>query len=225
MNKDWSEKNKQIQKLLGKEVTYKEGVNVLIDFRNELFEQITSIVNEYPKEIFYLMPFAGADGYHSKTLAYSIWHIFRIEDIVAHTLIRRDEQVLFSKGYQEKIKSSIISTGNELQGEAIVEFSKELDVNNLYQYAKGVMLSTNEILLQLDYAEMKKKFGEEDKNRLLESGCVSADESAVWLVDYWCGKDVRGLIKMPFCRHWIMHIEAMLRIKTTIEKKNMLAKT
>lgn len=52
------------------------------------------------------------------------------------------------------------------------------------------MLSTNEIMLQLDYAEMKKKFGDEDKNRLLESGCVSHDESAVWLVDYWCDKDV-----------------------------------
>ena len=27
------------------------------------------------------------------------------------------------------------------------------------------------------------------------------------------GKDVKGLIQMPFSRHWIMHIEACLRIK------------
>ena len=133
MNKDWSEKNKEIQKLLGKEVTYKEGISTLIDFRNELFEQITSIVDGYPKEAFYQMPFAGADGYHSKTLAYSIWHIFRIEDIVAHTLIQCDEQILFSKGYQDKIKSSTITTGNELQGETLAEFSKELDVHSLYE--------------------------------------------------------------------------------------------
>lgn len=216
MNKDWSEKNKQIQKLLGKEVTYKEGINVLIDFRNELFEQITYIVNGYPEEAFYQMPFAGADGYHSKTLAYSIWHIFRIEDIVVHTLIQCDEQILFAKGYQEKIKSSIITTGNELQGEALAEFSKKLNIHSLYEYAKEVMLSTNEILQQLNYAEMKKHFGEEDKNRLIESGCVSSDENAAWLIDYWCNKDVRGLIKMPFSRHWIMHIEAMLRIKNKL---------
>lgn len=216
MNKDWSEKNKQIQKLLGKEVTYKEGINVLIDFRNELFEQITYIVNGYPEEAFYQMPFAGVDGYHSKTLAYSIWHIFRIEDIVAHTLIQCDEQILFTKGYQEKIKSSIITTGNELQGEALAEFSKKLNIHSLYEYAKEVMLSTNEILQQLNYAEMKKHFGEEDKNRLIESGCVSSDENAAWLIDYWCNKDVRGLIKMPFSRHWIMHIEAMLRIKNKL---------
>lgn len=83
---------------------------------------------------------------------------------------------------------------------------------------KEVMASTNELLQQLDYAEMKKRFGDEDKNRLLESGCVSQDESAIWLIDYWCGKDIRGLIKMPFSRHWIMHIEAMQRIKNKLCK-------
>lgn len=29
----------------------------------------------------------GNDGYHSKTLGYSIWHIFRIEDIVVHEMM------------------------------------------------------------------------------------------------------------------------------------------
>ena len=93
MHKDWSDKNKTIQKMLGKEDTYKEGIDLLIKFRSELFEQITQIVNGYPREAFYQMPFAGADGYHSKTLAYSIWHIFRIEDIVAHIFIQGDEQI------------------------------------------------------------------------------------------------------------------------------------
>lgn len=41
------------------------------------------------------MPFAGAKGYHSKMLAYFIWHIFRIEDIVAYEMIAGDEQILF----------------------------------------------------------------------------------------------------------------------------------
>ena len=33
MNKDWSEKNKQIQMLLGKKATYEEGIKLLIEFR------------------------------------------------------------------------------------------------------------------------------------------------------------------------------------------------
>ena len=72
MNKEWSEKNKRAQILLGKETTYKEGIELLIEFRKEMFEQITQIVNGYPVEAFYQMPFANVNGYHSKTLSYSI---------------------------------------------------------------------------------------------------------------------------------------------------------
>ena len=147
------------------------------------------------------MPFAKAKGYHSKTLSYSIWHIFRIEDIVAHTLIAGDEQIFMTGGYRKKIGSPIITTGNELQGQQIAEFSKKLNVGALYEYAKEVMLSTNSFLTNLEYSQMKIGFSDEDKERLVRSGCVSTNENAFWLIDYWCGKDIRGLIKMPFSRH------------------------
>lgn len=66
MNKDWSQKNKKIQTLLGRESTYREGIQELIFIREELFEQIANIVNSYPKESFYQMPFPNANGYHCK---------------------------------------------------------------------------------------------------------------------------------------------------------------
>ena len=216
MNKIWSDKNKKMQALIGKELTFAEGIDLLIDLRNDLLTQISYIVNGYPEEAFYQMPFAGADGYHSKTLAYSMWHIFRIEDIVAHTLIKGDEQVLFTGGWQKKTGSPLITTGNELSGDEIAEFSKKLDVKALFDYCKAVMNSTNELLRGLSYKDIKRRFSEEDKNRVLDSKCVSTDENASWLVDYWCKKDVCGLIKMPFSRHWIMHIEAMCRISNKL---------
>ena len=216
MDKNWSEKNKEIQKLLSKEVTFREAVQKLIEFREELFQQITWIIEGYPEEAFYQLPFAGAKGYHSQTLAYSIWHIFRIEDIVAHEMIAEDEQILFRDGHLDAIASPIITTGNELEGEEIAEFSKKLNVKELYLYAKAVKESSDRILLQLQYKDLKRKFSEDTKQKLTESKCVSEDENAFWLIDYWCGKDVRGLITMPFSRHWIMHIEAMQRIKNQL---------
>ena len=216
MNKDWSEKNKKMQNLLGKEATFREGIDVLIELRDDLFGQITSIVNTYPQEAFYQMPFPKAQGYHSKTLAYSMWHIFRIEDIVAHTLINRDSQVLFTNDWLKKISSPIITTGNELKGTEIADFSKQLNVKKLYEYCRAVMDSTNELLRKLTYKDLKRKFTDEDKKRVEDSHSVSTDEDAFWLIDYWCGKDVRGLIQMPFSRHWIMHIEAMCRIRNKL---------
>lgn len=218
MNREWSEKNKRMQVLLGKERTYKEGIELLLALREELFQQITQLVDDYPAEAFYQMPFPNAKGYHNKTLAYSVWHIFRIEDIVMHTLIARDEQILMTGDYQKKIGSPVMTTGNELQDQEITEFSKKLNVRALYDYAREVMLSSNAMLSNLAYAQMKTGFSESDKKKLAESGCVSTDGNAFWLIDYWCSKDVRGLLKMPFSRHWITHIEAMLRISASLRK-------
>lgn len=218
MDKVWSEKNKEIQKLLTKEATFEEAIGKLASFRTEMFEQITQIVNGYPEKAFAEMPFAGADGYHSKTLAYSIWHIFRIEDIVAHEMIVGDSQVLFDGDYLKRTGSPIITTGNELQGNEIAEFSKQLNINELYLYAKDVKESTDKILNGLSYKESKQRYGDDVKEKLILSKCVSEDENAFWLIDYWCGKDLKGLIQMPFSRHWIMHIEAMRRIKNKLCK-------
>jgi hypothetical protein len=65
---------------------------------------------------------------------------------------------------------------------------------------------------------LKSKISAERRKALEISNSVSKDENAVWLIDYWCGKDIRGLIQMPFSRHWIMHTEAAIRIKNKIQK-------
>ena len=218
MDKEWSAKNQEIQTLLGKEATYKAAIDRLIAFRGEMLERVGQIVTGYPPEAFYQMPFAGADGYHSKTLAYSIWHIFRIEDIVAHEMIAGDRQVFFAGGFDASIHAPIITTGNELSGEAIAAFSRELNIPALYRYAQETAAATDRILQNLSYADLKRKFGDDMAAKLRDTKCVSDDEAAIWLIAYWCGKDVRGLIKMPFSRHWIMHIEAMCRIKNRLCK-------
>ena len=216
MNKEWSELNKKMQIQLKKEATFADGIKTLFELRNELMQVADGFFRDLSSEEFCAIPFLNAEGYHSKTVAYSLWHIFRIEDIVAHSLIQNDEQIFFSGGYQEKIGTKRITTGNELKGEQIADFSKELDVPVLYEYAEAVMQSTNALLQKLDYRDMHRKFEEADKERLIESECVGREEEANWLITYWCGKNVLGLIKMPFCRHWIMHIEAMQRIKNRL---------
>lgn len=132
MNKEWSELNKTMQGQIKKKDTYKMGVDTLFSLRSQLMQTLVSLKEELRREDFNSIPFINADGYHSKTIAYSIWHIFRIEDIVAHSVIKEDEK-------------------------------------------------------------------------------------ANWLIDYWCNKDIRGLIQMPFSRQWIMHTEACLRIKNKIQ--------
>ena len=216
MNKDWSELNKTMQLQLKKKDTYNDGIASLFELRKQLWDTILSYKAELKREEFDSIPFINADGYHSKTIAYSLWHVFRIEDICAHTLIKGDEQVFFDKGYQERIGSPIITTGNELFKEEIAKFSKQLDLDELYSYMADVKKSSEKILKRISFEDMKSKVSEDRRKDLENLGVVSEDENAVWLIDYWCKKDVRGLIQMPFSRHWIMHIEACERIRHKI---------
>lgn len=216
MNKEWSELNKTMQMQIKKKDSYKAGIDTLFDLRNQLMETLTSFNEELSREDFDAIPFINANGYHSKTIAYSIWHIFRIEDIVAHILISEDEQVFSAGNYQERINSPITTTGNELVKQQVADFSKQLDLQELYSYISEVGESTEKIVRGLSYEEMKKKISDERKEYLKSLNVVSTDENAIWLIDYWCNKDIRGLIQMPFSRHWIMHIEACLRIENKI---------
>lgn len=218
MNKEWSELNKTMQIQIKNNDTYEAGIGTLLDLRNRMMKTLVSFVDELCREDFNAIPFINADGYHSKTIAYSIWHIFRIEDIVAHTLINNDEQIFFAGNYQKRINSPVITTGNELIKQQIADFSRQLHLQELYSYIFAVKESTEEIIKSLSYAELAQKIPEERKDCLKSLHVVSADENAIWLIDYWCKKDIRGLIQMPFSRHWIMHTEACLRIKNKIYK-------
>lgn len=100
--------------------------------------------------------------------------------------------------------------------EQIAEFSRQLDMEELYRYMKEVKDSSDQLLLDLSYADLKRKMTEKEKAYLRSLQVVSTEESACWLIDYWCKKDVRGLLQMPFSRHWIMHVEAIGHIKNKI---------
>ena len=131
-------------------------------------------------------------------------------------MINEDEQVFYTGNYQERINSPIITTGNELVKQQIADFSIQLNLKELYSHIFEVKVSTEKIIKSLSYVELKKKVSEERKEYLKSLNVVSNNENAIWLIDYWCNKDIRGLIQMPFSRHWIMHIEACLRIRNKI---------
>lgn len=212
MNKYWSELNKTMQLQINKKETFEAGIDTLIKLRRELMAEIMQLKKLSPADLI-AMPYKTEKGYHNKTIAYSLWHIFRIEDIVAHSLIADDRQIFFQGDYKKRINSPIITTGNELMKEEILEFSKAICIEELYNYIIDVDKSTAKILKSMSYSDIKIKITNDKKQKLEKLQVISNNKDAYWLIDYWCKKDVKGLIQMPFSRHWIMHIEACLRIK------------
>ncbi len=95
------------------------------------------------------------------------------------------------------------------QGKAVVVEDQAAQIRKIYEgYLSGLGLTVAaaEAGLKMTHSEVK---------RILANRYYIGDDYYP-AIDYWCNKDIRGLIQMPFSRHWIMHIEACLRIKKKI---------
>lgn len=75
------------------------------------------------------------------------------------------------------------------------------------------------MLKNLVFADLKRSFTIEDKLRLESLCVVSQSDNAKWLIDYWCGEDLKGLILMPFSKHWMAHIYACMLIRNKLYSK------
>jgi len=204
---------KSFQANIGKKDTFDEGKRGLLELRAEFAVICDLVFDTCDAEDFCKMPFAK-----DKTMAYYLFHLARIEDIVTNVLIADGEQLFFSQGFDASLKSPIATTGNELIRDELVDFSKELDIGQLKKYYKAVMLNTNKIIHNMSFEESKAKVSAEKKGKLVASNAVSADPNAFWLVDYWCRKTYAGLMLMPLSRHHMVHLgSGCLRITDKIK--------
>lgn len=110
-----------------------------------------------------------------------------------------------------------ITTGNELEKQEISDFSKTLNLDALYEYAESVKDNTSLLLKELSFCDLERRMTDEDREKLKSLHVVSDSENARWLIDYWCGENIRGLIMMPFSEHWLAHIYASWKIKCALK--------
>ena len=77
MNKEWAELNKAMQLQLKKKEEFDAGIATLFTLRKALFKQMQAFRTRLTAEDFSAMPYKNVKGYHSKTIAYSLWHILQ----------------------------------------------------------------------------------------------------------------------------------------------------
>ena len=72
MNPEWSRLNGALQTQLKQEATFPQGIDTLLTLRRELMAALLDPKGTLRREDFDAMPFSNANGYHSKTIAYSL---------------------------------------------------------------------------------------------------------------------------------------------------------
>ena len=230
---DWSERHKELSKIIKKEDCFSEAADTILGLHGELH---TSEVNGSKSKN------AEINGSKSKnavdllfedlqqneisimltskdeTIAWAVWHIARIEDLTMNILVCNSSQV-FNDSWRQRLRVSITDTGNAMSDDEIMEFSKKIDANELIQYRNAVGKRSREILLHLHSSDMKRKVEPGSIARILSEGGVTEQKDSIWLLDFWSKKDVAGIIMMPLTRHQTLHLNDCYRWKEKIRSK------
>jgi hypothetical protein len=163
--------------------------------------------------------FRTAVGVKGRTVAYGIWHSTRIEDITMNILVSGSNQVIDSDNWLSRINSNIYDTGNAMNAGEILEFSSNINMQELRNYRITVGRRTRELIQGFKPTDLKRKFDDIRLESIFDIGAVSKDEAASWLVGFWGKKNVAGIILMPVTRHHVVHINESIIAKSKTSSK------
>jgi hypothetical protein len=149
------------------------------------------------------------NGDHS--IAWLVWHMTRCEDITMNLLAAGSPQVLLAENWLERMQISLRDTGNAMPDAAVLEFSAAINLEALHDYRLSVGRRTRDIARQLLPEQLKQKVDPARLQQVTREEAVV--ETANWLLDYWGGLTIAGLLLMPPTRHNFVHWNEALRIK------------
>ena len=147
-----------------------------------------------------------------KSIAYHLWHIARIEDLVSNLLVMKQSQV-FDDEWMAKMNVSVRDTGNAMDNTQIIEFSKHINKQELINYRNAVGSQTRKIFKSLTPKDLKQKPESEYLSRLVSEGGLLENKNSIWLKDFWGKHTVAGLVLLPLTRHHMMHLPESMEIK------------
>jgi len=145
------------------------------------------------------------------SVAWCIWHIARIEDVVMNMLVAGSSQILHWGNWLERMKITVRDTGNEMDEEEIATLSTTIDIEALRVYRVAVGRRTRAIVKQLEPQELKKKVDPFRVQQVMEKGVVVNAARAI--ANYWSRRNIAGLLLMPATRHNLVHLNEALRLK------------
>ena len=151
-----------------------------------------------------------------ETIAWHLWHITRIEDLVGNLLIAEQSQI-FSDEWMTKLNVTVRDTGNAMTDRQIIDFSEQVNKQELINYRNAVGCRTRKILQSLAPNDLKRKPRTDYLARLVSEGGLVERENSIWLKDFWGKHTVVGLILLPLTRHHMMHLPDSIAIKQSLK--------
>lgn len=145
------------------------------------------------------------------SIAWLFWHLTRIEDATMNVLLAGMPQVFIADGWQARLRVTVSEVGNAMSPAEMEALSAALDIQALRAYRVAVGRRTREYVRALAAGAFKNKVAPAGLEQLLAEGTVN--EGSRWLLDYWGGLTLGGLLLMPPTRHCLVHLNEAMSVK------------
>jgi hypothetical protein len=145
------------------------------------------------------------------SIAWTFWHITRIEDTAMNVLVAGSEQVLYRDNWLPKLGTGIHHSGNAMTPEDVTALSATIDFPALRGYRAAVGRRTREIALSLQPGDLSKPVDPVRLEQVMAQKALL--EAAMGVKDYWGKRTIAGLLLMPASRHILVHLNEALKLK------------
>jgi hypothetical protein len=145
------------------------------------------------------------------SIAWIFWHLTRIEDITMNRLAGGQPQIYSQDDWAARLNAPVSDTASAMDEQAVAALSAGVDMAALCQYRFAVGRATRQVVSQMKPGDFQKKVDPERIRLAREEGAVVPE--AGWLLEYWGGLTIAGLLLMPPTRHIFVHLNEAQQIK------------
>jgi hypothetical protein len=145
------------------------------------------------------------------SIAWIFWHLTRIEDITMNRLAGGQPQIYSQDDWAARLNAPVCDTASAMDEQAVAALSARVEMAALRQYRFAVGRATRQVVSQMQPGDFQKKVDPERIRLARNEGAVVPE--AGWLLDYWGGLTIAGLLLMPPTRHIFVHLNEAQQIK------------
>lgn len=219
--KQWNEDFKHLRSLLSAVSTFDEGKALFLSLHAPLHARAVSgqagwNVDEELWQGLDEAAFRRVPAGEEHSIAWSIWHLARIEDITMNVVLAEQDQLFEREGWANRLHAPLRDSGNEITPQMLLSLSEQVDWQAVHAYRSAVGACTRKVVGELSFADLKRKTPPERLAKILAEGAIHPDSTGV--LAYWAGLTVKGLLFMPPTRHNFHHLNECLTLKRKAQK-------
>lgn len=148
------------------------------------------------------------------SIAYSLWHSARTQDLVINTLVRARDQ-RYHAGWDEKVGLRTMEVGLDFSSEEVDALGRSVDVDALYGYWHDVRTDIGQWLSGVDDDELA-RVPDIDARLAAVPGALRSEGQSLYVPELFRGKPVSFYIQWEPLFHANLHCGELFEIRSAL---------